>query len=199
MSLTHVVNVETSQVDSPEPPGVADDRRLLERFRLGEPAAFEAVVALHHRRVARLVQRLLGPDRADVEDVVQEVFADALAHCRRFRRESSLGTWLTALTINACRRHRRRRLLWWKFVRRGVRSEGRTDAELPAEQFERHRRVRDAVERLPGKYREVVVLRYLEEMEIEDIAIALALTRGAVEVRLHRAREGLRGLLKDVR
>src|SRR5262245_50155020 len=71
---------------------------------------FEQLVAQHQSRVARLAQRLLGWRDADVQDVVQEVFVCAWAHLASFRGESSIETWLTRLTINQCRSHRRRRL-----------------------------------------------------------------------------------------
>ena len=152
---------------------------------------FDQIVAAHQARVARLASRLLGW-RGDVDDVVQDVFLAALRSIGKFRGESSVETWLVRVTINACRREIRRRamreMLWGKALSREA-AEGMADDERT--------KVREVVGALPRKYRVVVVLRYLEEMEVAQVMSSLKLSRSAVEVRLHRAREMLRDGLKD--
>jgi len=172
-----------------------DERELLARFAAGDESAFDAIVAAHEAAVARLARRLLGWPQ-DVGDVVQEVFIAAYAGLARFRGESSLGTWLTRITINKCRRQLRRRALRQVFQmadardRRLVHCGSTPDRELM--NGERHARVRRAVYGLPDKYREVIVLRYLEDQSVREIAASLAISPGAVEVRLTRARARLR-------
>lgn len=161
----------------------------------GDPPKFELVVAEYRQRVTGLVYRLLGWSD-DVEDVVQDVFVAVLNNLAKFRGEAQLGTWIYRIAVNVCRRHRRRRLLRLRFWRpAGDASEA---AEL-APELERRRetsaRVRAAVVGLPAGYREVVVLRYLEELPVLDIAVILGLSRNAVEVRLSRAREQLKHAL----
>ena len=77
------------------------------------PLTFEQVVDEQQANVARLARRLLGwsTNGADVDDVAQDVFLTVLKHLDRFRGESSLSTWITRITINACRTHRRRRVM----------------------------------------------------------------------------------------
>jgi len=158
------------------------------------PPSFEQLVAEHQNRVARLCYRLLGW-REEVEDVVQEVFLTALGALAGFRGQSSVSTWLTTITVNTCRSHLRKRGVSLRLLSaiRGStepRTAGPADRELMTrERFERVRRV---VRKLPWKHREVVVLRYLEEMAVPEIADALGLSRNAVEVRLNRARKRLR-------
>ncbi|MBN2582920.1 MAG: RNA polymerase sigma factor [Planctomycetes bacterium] len=172
----------------------SDERQLVDRFLRGEAAAFDQIVRLHQAGVARLAQRLLAwPDDAD--DVVQDVFLAALRNLGQFRGDSSLTTWLTRITINTCRSHRRRTLgrvrIWRQWVsRRPAHPDG--TAGTPIEATETHEQVRRAVARLPQKEREVVVLRYLQEMAPEEIGSVLGLTTSAVNVRLHRARARLR-------
>lgn len=167
------------------------------RFARGDGSAFAEIVSAHQGRISRLVYRLLGW-RDEADDVVQEVFLAALKNLRRFRGRSSLSTWLTRIAINKCRTHRRRRFLRERLFRAagdeaGLVRVGPADrAHMAGETFER---VRRAVARLPGRYREVVVLRYLEEMPVEQITRTLGLSRNAVEVRLHRARQRLRAAL----
>ena len=166
------------------------DGTLAERAARGDRSAFAEIVAAHQARVARLAWRLLGWSH-DIEDVVQDVFVAALEHLPGFRGDSSLATWLTAIAVNKCRSARRRRLLRLRFASPGPGRAGRDAGEAPDSGLlrrERHRRVRRAVRGLPRRLREVVVLRYLEEMPIEQIAKVLSISPGAVGSRLHRAR-----------
>jgi len=175
-----------------------------EDTRLGNPCDdicdFDAIVALHQPQVARLAHRLLGwRDRAAVEDIVQEVFLVALTRLKGFRGDSTLSTWLTGITINRCRAHRRRSLLRLKWLRekwnRHETNHQSTNADETSEQ------VRDAVALLPPRDREVIVLFYLEDFSVAQIAELLCMKNNAIEVRLHRARQRLKtqlaGLIGD--
>ena len=183
-----------------------EDNSLAARFAVGERVAFERIVALHAQRVARLAHRLLGwPD--DVDDVVQDVFLAAWRHRRKFRGdggEHALAAWLNAITVNRCRTVRRRRLMRW--ARRKQLQTQSVEAPTPsadasAMDEETSAVVRDAVRRLPARDREVLVLHYLEQTPIGELGPMLGLSRGAVDVRLHRARKRLRqklnGFLED--
>ncbi len=161
---------------------------------------FDGIVEAHRRRITRLVYRLLGWSD-DAEDVVQEVFLSALKNIKAFRGESGLSTWLMRIAVNKCRSHRRSlrvrlRLLAGAAERvRRTRSARPEDASADAETF---RRVRRAVRALPVRYREVVVLRYLEETPTTEVAEILGISQAAVDTRLHRARRRLKDLLGDI-
>lgn len=183
-----------------------DDDRLIERFVLGERPAFERIVGLHGQRVARLAHRLLGwPD--DVDDVVQEVFLAAWRHRKKFRGKDearALDSWLNTITVNRCRTLRRRRLARWSRLKesqaqRSSKADQAADAKALVD--DRSALVRDAVRRLPVRDREVLVLHYLEQTPIAELGQMLGLSRNAVDVRLHRARNRLRqqlnGFVKD--
>jgi RNA polymerase sigma-70 factor (ECF subfamily) len=172
-------------------------RELIRRVCAGERAALDQIVAAHQLPVTQLAYRLLGWS-PDVEDVVQEVFVTVIQHLPRFRGQSTLGTWITRLTINQCRRQRRRQILRRMLFRKTAQHEPPAEPSAAAQAVsgEQARQVRQAVRELPWRYREVVVLRYLEGMEIEQLAQVLGQRRNAVEVRLHRARERLREMLK---
>lgn len=159
----------------------------------------ESIIAEHEPRVRRLAQRLTGWSD-DADDLVQDVFVAVLEHLPRFRGESSVATWVTAITLNRCRAWRRRKML-----RRLFRSRAHASAmpEMPSavdrlHDAERHERVRQAVRDLPPRDRELIVLRHLEQMELDDIAAVVGASRGAVEVRLHRARAKLKQALRDL-
>ncbi len=170
------------------------DKELLAAFVADDPSAFDRIVAAHHQRVARLAQRLLGW-RGDVDDVVQDVFLAALKQLHRFRSEASLATWLTTITLNTCRSYRRKRVVrlrWWQSQRNArERSESTPSKDEVGEQ------VRRAVQALGVRDREVIVLFYLEEQSSAQIAKLLGVTENAVDIRLHRARQSLRPMLKE--
>jgi RNA polymerase sigma-70 factor, ECF subfamily len=179
------------------------DADLIARFARGEAAAFDLLVRKHRAQVAGLAYRLLvWPE--DVEDVVQEVFLAALRGLPSFRGDASLTTWLTRITINKCRSQRRRRMLsplrWLGAARNG--SAGSTCQAPPADRpmldHERFERVRRAIDRLPGRYREAIVLRYIEQMSVEEAGEALATRPATVQVWLHRARKLLKDSLADL-
>jgi RNA polymerase sigma-70 factor, ECF subfamily len=187
------VNAERSQsTPVAERPGPRRETALDER-----PLTFELVVEQQQANVVRLARRLLGwsADAADLDDVVQDVFLAVLKHLPTFRGQSSVATWVTRITINACRAQRRKRVVRLAFLKRWMtqapqsHEPGATDDE----RGETNERVRQAVGGLPNKYREVIVLRYLQGLTLDEVAEVLGATRAAVEVRLHRAKH----MLKD--
>ena len=187
---------------------------LARRFAAGEPGAFEEVVALYQSRVERLAHRLLGWRGGDVHDAVQDVFLAALQNARRLRGHHGLWPWLATITVNACRTQRRQHWTRLRFLRgrrdsaagRGGRADDAAAAaaraqarpEAGGDDDETLGRVRDAIARLPRADREVVVLHHLEGLHPGDIAAVLGTSKGAVEVRLSRARARLKVMLADL-
>lgn len=176
-----------------------DEKSLAQRFAEGDAAAFEAIVAMHRPRITRLVYRLLGWP-ADVDDMVQEVFLSALTKCRKFRGESALATWLTVIALNKCRTHRRSLLSRWRTLRRASRRPIQMQAAADAATLKDDTlaQVRDAIKRLNARDREVIVLHYLEDRGVPEMAELIGIRNNAVEVRLHRARQRLKKLLEPL-
>jgi RNA polymerase sigma-70 factor (ECF subfamily) len=182
--------------DAPCPPD-AQDALLIDRLASGDRSVFDRFVAEHQAWVAALVYRLLGWS-ADVEDVVQEVFLAALKGLPKFRGQARLKTWLTRIAINKCRTHRRHqffRLRWLAADQPMPQLTSASPADEPTLDRESFERVHRAIRSLPIRYREVVMLRYLEELSIEAISEVLKTTPNTVHVRLHRARAQLRDRL----
>ena len=88
-----------------------DEAELLARAVSGDSAAFDRLVTVHQQQIARLVSRLLGW-RSDVDDVVQDVFVDALRSLSRFNGRSSVLTWLTRLHFGRWRNAPVLKALW---------------------------------------------------------------------------------------
>jgi RNA polymerase sigma-70 factor (ECF subfamily) len=158
----------------------------------------EGLIAAERPRVTRLAFRLLGW-RGDVEDVVQDVFLAALQGAKTFRAGAQPSTWLAAITIRTCRTRWRRWRVWarWHNAARAQAKPAAVGA-APSGMDDVNAKVREAVRELPAKYREVVVLRYLEGLGAAEVGSILRITPGAVEVRLSRAREQLRRRLANL-
>ena len=179
----------TGQIERPS----LDDGGLTAALARGDEGAFEQMVALYQQRVTRLAYRLMGW-RADVDDIVQDVFLAALRSSDRFRGDCSLWSWLTAVTLNRCRTIQRRQKVWGRIEsvlgRRRERMADPADAGVASQEVARE--VRSAVAGLPPRDREVIVLFYLEHRSVAQMSEAMACSTNAIEVRLHRARAKLR-------
>ena len=175
----------------------ADDANLVARLLGGEAQVFDQLVALYQQRVARLAYRLLGQS-GDVDDVVQEVFVIVLEKAHRFRGDCSVWTWLTTITLNQCLSRQRRLSLFRRIRWRLTHRDSESPADCRAMQDETNRRVRLAVDELPSRDREVIVLHYLEGHQTADMAKMLGATVNTIEVRLHRARRKLKTVLADI-
>ena len=166
------------------------DEALVGAFGRGDQSAFDAIVARYSADVAALANRLLGWP-GEVDDVTQEVFLAAYLHLSRFRGQCSLRSWLFTITINKCRSHIRRQWVRRRFLTRFVQrvdplpSSRENDGALQ-ETLSR------ALQSLPARYREPIVLHYLEGLSVEQIGQVLTLSSNAVHVRLNRARQRLK-------
>lgn len=175
----------------------ADDLRLVDQFKCGDGSAFDRIVDEYAADVRVLANRLLGWD-GDVEDVVQDVFLSAFTGLKKFKGQSSLRTWLYSITINKCRSHRRKKMIRLRaFPGNEVKADLAATApdSMTAGDFDQ---VRKAVRSLPFKYREVVVLRYLQESSTEKMCEVLGLSANVIHVRLNRARAMLKQKLSNL-
>ena len=177
-----------------------EEQALVERFRRGDDSAFDRIVESHSAEIAALANRLLGWP-GDVDDVVQEVFVAAFLGLKKFRGESRLRTWLSTITVNKCRSFRFRRLRRLRCVAvegAAARESQDRSGEIVALDQETLARVRRAIQTLPQKYREIIVLRYLQGLEVSEIRELLGITDNATQVRLNRARKRLKEQLGDL-
>ena len=175
-----------------------DDELLVEQFHRGDESAFERIVKQYSADVAALANRLLGWP-GDVEDVTQDIFLAAYLGLKKFRCECSLKSWLFTITINKCRSSRyKRRLRLRRFSQEINRFSFSSDSDGKHIDTDEFRHVRRAVAALPAKYREPVVLRYLQEIGTDEISRILGITTNTLNVRLSRARKRLRDDLVEI-
>ena len=169
----------------------ANDARIVDRCLRGDRGAFDVLVREHRIAVMAVACRLLG-SRADAEDAAQEAFVRAWRSLGTWRRDAPLRAWLLTIAVNVCRTHgaRRRGHAPLEDVPDPIDPGPRADGGLAAE--EARRAVRGAVDALPPRQREVVLLKVFSGMTHEDVAGAMGLTVGAVKAHLHQAVANLR-------
>jgi len=167
---------------------------------------FDALVRRHQRRVHRVLLMLLrDPDEAD--NLTQECFLRAYQSMGSFRGECSLETWLLRIASNLARDHvRNRRTGFWKRVL-GFGEDDSWAQTVPTKEAspeqtvlarEEVRAVWEAANSLSQQQRAVFVLRFVEDMELNEIATVLGLQVGTVKTHLFRALQSVRGKLKDL-
>ncbi|MHC4462816.1 MAG: RNA polymerase sigma factor [Planctomycetota bacterium] len=177
-----------------------NDELLVEQFNRGDDSAFDRIVEEYSADIAVLANRLLGWPR-DVEDVVQDIFLAAFVGLKKFRCECSLKTWLFTITINKCHSHRYRQMLRFRFFSRVADRKSPAPAHAADKSpmdSETFNRVHRTVAALPPKYREPVILRYLQELSTEKISRILGISENALQVRLSRARKRLKQNLAEL-
>jgi RNA polymerase sigma-70 factor (ECF subfamily) len=184
------------QADSnPLPLTILDDETVIRRVKEGEIALFEIVMRRYNQRLYRIIRSILGTD-SDVEDVLQEAYLKAYGHLDQFEGRSSFATWLTKIAVYEAMARARRGRRFQPLAAATGDDESRVvelrsslpDPEQNAAQHELMRLIEEAVDHLPDSFREVFVMREIEQMNQAETAECLGLKEGTVKTRLHRAR-----------
>ncbi len=188
---------------------VADEAALVAGLRARQPDAFETMVRVYTPRLLAVARRLVGNDE-DARDVVQDAMLSAYRSIDKFEAHSRVSTWLHRIVVNAglmkLRTRRRKPEESIEPLLPTFRDDGHYRNDLPAwaaasdetaERNEMQQIVREAIRNLPEAYREVVVMRDIEEQDTASTAAALNITPNAVKIRLHRARQALRTQLEQ--
>ena len=179
------------------------------RYRDGDESAFPEIVRRYKDRLVSTVIRLVG-DRDKAEDVVQETFLRVHRNAHRYKTIARFSTWVYTIALNIAKneirntRRRRTTSLWEIGPERdgeGAAFDIPDDSERPDEALER-RNLRDilerCIERLPQKYKTILVLRDVEGLSYEEIAEILKLPQGTVKSRMNRARLRFKELLEPL-
>lgn len=184
------------------------DRQLVARAQAGDKRAFELLVEKYHRKLARLLSRLIR-DPAEVEDVTQEAFIKAYRALPGFRGDSAFYTWLYRIGVNTAKNY---------LMAMGRRAPTSTEVEAEeAESYDEGEQLRDintpeslllsreiattvnaTIDSLPEELRNAIQLRELEGMSYEEIARIMDCPIGTVRSRIFRAREAIAERLRPL-
>jgi len=186
-----------------------DSLELVRALQAEKQAAFDTLVLRYKDRIFNLCYRLLG-DYHEADDTAQDVFIKVYRHIKGFRFESAFSTWLYQVAINTCKNKlassefQNRE----KMVRPHNPSQGDDDFKdiedknisplAVLEKRERTLLIHKAIQALPNEQKEVIVLRDIQGLSYEEIALATGQKSGTVKSRIARARLALRQQLKGV-
>lgn len=175
-----------------------DEAEMIASILAGETELYHELIRPYERSVYMMALSYMK-NEADAEDVAQEAFLKAFHHLAGFRSEAKFSTWLVGIALNEARsRLRREGALRTESIDDTLEEGGHVSPavlrdwrEVPSEALERkevRQMLQKAITSLPEKYREVFLLRDVEELNVVETAAALSITVGNVKVRLHRAR-----------
>jgi RNA polymerase sigma-70 factor (ECF subfamily) len=173
----------------------------------GDQNAFGEIVEIYKDKVYQICFRMLG-NRHEAEDIAQEAFLRAYVNISSFNQERKFPTWLYRIATNLCiDRIRKKKPDYYLdaeiFGTDGldmysqIAASGKTP-ESEVEGMELHETVQKEISALPEKYRSVIILKYLEDLSLNEISEILNMPLGTVKTRIHRGREALRKQLRKL-
>ena len=173
------------------------DELPVEQARAGDPAAWDALFRRYQLPLYVYVFELLHDEQACL-DIVQETFINATRYLGSLREDGKFGSWLFSIAHQKCQQH------WRKPQRTEPLDEN--FAELPADEFgpddlliraEQQEEFMNLLNQLPEIHRSVLLLHFLEDFSLEEIARITGVNVGTVKSRLHYAKKSLRVLLTE--
>ena len=188
---------------------ILDDTALAAACRKGDTIAFECLVRRHQRMLLNVAFRITGVYE-DACDVVQDAYIAAWRKMPDFRGEAKFSTWMTAIVINLSRNRLQQLQVQEKRTSYSLNEtlpegdctlrpdppSGRPSALHQMEEEELRNALNCCIESLTLEFREVIVLRDMQEMSYEEISNALKVREGTVKSRLFRARDAVRACVK---
>ena len=175
-----------------------DEAQMIAAILAGDRELYHQLIQPYELSVYRMALSFVK-NETEAEDVAQEAFLKSFRDLANFRGESKFSTWLISITLNEARRRlRRQNTIRMESLDEPPEEGGKVSPallrdwrEIPSEALERRETrelLQKAIEELSPIYREVLVLRDIEELSIEETASALSISISSVKVRLHRAR-----------
>ena len=183
-----------------------EDLHLISAAIHGDQSAYRDLMKKYRDSIFNLIYRIIR-DREQVEDLTQETFVKAFASLRNFNREYAFSTWLYKIATNSSIDYIRKKKLLTMSINKPISQEDSDYSfELPDSTWEpdkfimarqKSKIIAEAIERLPPKYRQVIIMRHNEERDYAEIAKMLKIPIGTVKAHIFRARELLYKYLRE--
>lgn len=175
------------------------ERRQVDLAAQGDAMAFRAIVERHHRGMHALATRMLD-DATEADDVVQDAFARVYCHIAQYDARYRLSTWLYRIVLNLCRDRLKSARRRERPAEIDLPDDVRAGPEARLLAARRAAGVRRALAALRPAYREILVLKDLQELSYEEIHAITGASITSLKIRAIRAREKLRvALMRDAR
>ncbi|WP_130615108.1 RNA polymerase sigma factor SigW [Cohnella abietis] len=181
------------------------ETRLVRLALRGDQRSFAEIVEMYKDKLYHLAYRMTG-NRQEAEDVVQEAFLRVYKNLDRYDENQKFSTWIYRITTNLCIDRLRKRKAIYSLDAESSDHEGLDGyAMLPSDdrtpetemlQSETQKIIHEAIATLPVKYKSVMILRYLQDLSLQEISEVLELPVTTVKTRVHRGREFLRKKLE---
>jgi RNA polymerase sigma-70 factor (ECF subfamily) len=184
--------------DAPDIPArgllVPTDEQLARKVQAGDAASFGILMERYEVKLLRYGRKFIS-EQEDITDIVQEVFISAYRNMQSFDASQKFSPWIYRIAhnrfVNALRKTSRAPFFSIDFDSLISHPAAPEDTKSHAEEKEMKALVEKGLEKLPQKYREILILYYLEELSYKEIADVLQVPTGTVGIRLLRAKEAL--------
>lgn len=194
--------------DGQKPLAEQTDEELIAAFQRGSSEAFNHIVARYKNPLTNFVYRFVG-DYDDCDDIVQETFVRVFRNKHSYTPQAKFSTWIYTIASNLAKSRLRQKERHRIFSLSSLWSSGdeSREIEIPDSRYAADRQadssikfehIQKALNTISPKYREVVVLRDIQELTYEEIAKVTGLNLGTVKSRIKRGRTMLQKLLKDI-
>lgn len=179
------------------------DEQLIARFQLGDVQAFDILVRRYKDQLLNFIYRFVG-NRSDAEDIVQETFLRVYKNKHYYKEIAKFSTWVYTIAGNLAKTELRRRKRHKIFSVSNFINEER-DYDIPDKEHSPEKKVdgsiqetiiQKAIEKLPIKFKEVIILRDIQGFAYEEISQILNIPLGTVKSRVNRGRLKLQEDLK---
>ncbi|MGG1572624.1 RNA polymerase sigma factor SigW [Fictibacillus sp. NRS-1165] len=180
---------------------------LVSQVKSGDQEAFEGLVEIYKDKIYRLCYRMVG-DSHEAEDLAQEAFVRAYINIDKYSGSYKFSTWLYRIATNLCIDKLRKKKPDYSMDAEIPGTEGATlysqvagADPLPEEEVEEKEKrdhLQQEIMKLPEKYRTAILLKYVEDLSLEEISSVMDLPVPTVKTRIHRGREALKKVYKKV-
>ncbi len=183
-----------------------DISQLIERALQGDQKAYTDIVARFREQIYHFIFRMVK-DKAQAEDLTQETFIKAFRALASFNSNYAFSTWLYKIAANNCIDYFRKKKLATTSIDTPIKAkDGELQRDFPDREQgpeseliskEQTNQIQSAIDSLPPKYKQAIMLRHSQDKSYEEISKELDIPLGTVKVRIFRAREMLKARMKD--